>query len=80
MLQKNEATRVLIIGLLPRPDVAKNLVTEANNLLYEAFTESYISPRDIKANGHFLNDNVHLSPFGIYHAARMFQRIFNSVK
>ena len=66
-----------IIGLIPRLDVDRELVT--NNLLVQTVPECYYSPRDIAAHGHFLEDNVHLNDFGVYHAARLFVKILNVI-
>ena len=42
--------------------------------------ECYTSSRDIRALGHFDNDNVHLHPsMGVYHAARLVKRVIENV-
>ena len=79
MQKRNANAQLHIIGMIPRPDVERELVTETNNLLVETFPECYYSPRAIGAHGHFLEDNVHLNDFGVYHAARLFNKIIKSL-
>ena len=79
-LAKQEPGVVLvIIGLLPRPDVELPLMQKTNQLIYKTLPECYASPRDIRDSGHFGNDSVHLKTDGVYHAARLFNRIIKSV-
>ena len=79
-LAKQEPGVVLvIIGLLPRPDVELPLMQKTNQLIYKTLPECYASPRDIRDSGHFGNDSVHLNTDGAYHAARLFNRIIKSI-
>ena len=64
LVKQEPGVVLVIIGLLPRPDVELPLVQKTNQLIHKTLPECYASPRDIRDSGHFGNDSVHLNTDG----------------
>ena len=65
LLERNPAVRVLIIRLLPRPDVDTSLISETNKLLTKTMPDCSANPEKIISLYDFEGDNKHLKSSGI---------------
>ena len=75
LLMRNPHCILVVIGLIPRHDVSREKITDTNSFLETLLPDCYTSPRDIRALGHFENDDIHLNQnMGVYHAVRLFKR------
>ena len=75
LTRENPRIQVKVIGLIQRPDVSRPVVQATNERLLEQIPECYVSPRDMRASGHFDWDDAHLNMnLGVFLAARLFEK------